>query len=98
AEMQTQRAAHLQPVHWMDIARRGIEVGRQAIEQGGRTGEGALALSVNGDVDGPARREFVELLPRAFEDSPPDLILLETITLIRNGTQTESTRALVVSV
>jgi S-methylmethionine-dependent homocysteine/selenocysteine methylase/SAM-dependent methyltransferase len=95
AEMQTQRAAHLQPVHWMDIARRGIEVGRQAIEQGRRTGEVALAFSINGDVDGPSRREFVELLPRAFEDNPPDLILLETITLIRNGLTIDAIEALV---
>jgi S-methylmethionine-dependent homocysteine/selenocysteine methylase/SAM-dependent methyltransferase len=95
AEMQTQRAAHLQPVHWMDIARRGLEVGRQAIEAGGRSGEVALAFSVNGDVDGPARREFVELLPRAFEDNPPDLILLETITLIRNGLTMGAVEALV---
>jgi S-methylmethionine-dependent homocysteine/selenocysteine methylase/SAM-dependent methyltransferase len=95
AEMQTQRAAHLQPVHWMDIARRGIEVGREAIEQAGKTGEVALAFSVNGDVDGPARREFVELLPRAFDDNPPDLILLETITLIRNGLTMDAIEALV---
>jgi S-methylmethionine-dependent homocysteine/selenocysteine methylase/SAM-dependent methyltransferase len=95
AEMQTQRTAHLQPVHWMDIARRGIEIGREAIEQAGKSGEVALAFSVNGDVDGPARREFVELLPRAFEDNPPDLILLETITLIRNGLTMDAVEALV---
>jgi S-methylmethionine-dependent homocysteine/selenocysteine methylase/SAM-dependent methyltransferase len=95
AEMQTQRAAHLQPVHWMDIARRGIDIGREAIEEAGRTGEVALAFSVNGDVDGPARREFVELLPRAFEDNPPDLILLETITLIRSGLTMDAIEALV---
>jgi S-methylmethionine-dependent homocysteine/selenocysteine methylase/SAM-dependent methyltransferase len=95
AEMQSQRAAHLQPVHWMDIARHGIEIGREAIEQAGRSGEVALAFSVNGDVDGPARREFVELLPRAFEDNPPDLILLETITLIRNDLTMAAVEALV---
>jgi S-methylmethionine-dependent homocysteine/selenocysteine methylase/SAM-dependent methyltransferase len=95
AEMQTQRAAHLQPVHWMDIARRGIEVGREAIDQAGKSGEVALAFSVNGDVDGPARREFVELLPRAFEDNPPDLILLETITLVRNGLTMDAIETLV---
>jgi hypothetical protein len=38
----------------MDIARRGIEVGREAIEQAGRTDEVALAFSINGDIDGPA--------------------------------------------
>jgi S-methylmethionine-dependent homocysteine/selenocysteine methylase/SAM-dependent methyltransferase len=95
AEMQTQRTAHVPPLHWMDIARRGIEIGREAIDQAGKTGEVALAFSVNGDVDGSARREFVELLPRAFEDNPPDLILLETITLIRDGLTVDAIEALV---
>jgi S-methylmethionine-dependent homocysteine/selenocysteine methylase/SAM-dependent methyltransferase len=85
AEMQSQRTGHLAPLHWMDIARLGVEVGREAIEQAGKKDEVALAFSINGDIDGPARREFIELLPRTFEDHPPDLILLETITLIRDG-------------
>jgi S-methylmethionine-dependent homocysteine/selenocysteine methylase/SAM-dependent methyltransferase len=95
AEMQTQRTAHLAPLHWMDIARRGIEIGREAIEQAGKKDEVALAFSINGDVDGPARREFIELLPRAFEDNPPDLILLETITLLRDGLTLGAIEALV---
>ncbi|HKE81593.1 MAG TPA: homocysteine S-methyltransferase family protein [Solirubrobacteraceae bacterium] len=95
SEMQNGRTGHLTPLHWMDVARRGIEVGREAIAQAGRTDEVALAFSVNGDVDGPARREFIELLPRAFEDNPPDLILLETITLIRNGLTVGAIEALV---
>ena len=36
AEMQSQRTGHLAPLHWMDIARLGVEVGREAIEQAGR--------------------------------------------------------------
>jgi S-methylmethionine-dependent homocysteine/selenocysteine methylase/SAM-dependent methyltransferase len=95
SEMQAQRAAHLAPPHWMDIARRGIRTAREAIDQAGRAGEAALAFSINGDVDGEARREFLELLPRAFEEDPPDLILLETITLIRDGLTFEAIEALV---
>jgi S-methylmethionine-dependent homocysteine/selenocysteine methylase/SAM-dependent methyltransferase len=95
AEMQSQRTGHLAPLHWMDIARRGVEVGREAIEQAGRKDEVALAFSINGDIDGPARREFIELLPRAFEDHPPDLILLETITLIRDQLTLGAIEALV---
>ena len=30
-------------------------------------------------------RELLELLPRAFDDDPPDLVLLETMTLVRDG-------------
>ena len=95
AEMQSQRTGHLAPLHWMDIARRGVEVGREAIEQAGRKDEVALAFSINGDIDGPARREFIELLPRTFEDHPPDLILLETITLIRDQLTLGAIEALV---
>src|SRR5215208_797667 len=49
AEMQSQRTGHLAPLHWMDIARLGVEVGREAIEQAGRKDEVALAFSINGD-------------------------------------------------
>ena len=95
AEMQSQRTGHSAPLHWMDIARLGVEVGREAIEQAGKKDEVALAFSINGDIDGPARREFIELLPRTFEDHPPDLILLETITLIRDGLTLAAIEALV---
>src|SRR4051812_32652516 len=83
------------PVHWMDIARRGLRVGREAIEQSGRTGEASLAFSINGDVDSPARKEMLELLPRVFDDDPPDLVLLETMTLVRDGLTFGAVEALI---
>jgi S-methylmethionine-dependent homocysteine/selenocysteine methylase/SAM-dependent methyltransferase len=83
------------PIHWMDIARRGLRLGREAIEQAGRTGDATLAFSINGDVDGEARREMLELLPRVFDDDPPDLVLLETMTLVRDGLTFEAVEALV---
>jgi S-methylmethionine-dependent homocysteine/selenocysteine methylase/SAM-dependent methyltransferase len=89
--------AHAAPLHWMDIARRGIRVGREAIAEADREGQTALAFSINGEVDSEARRELLELLPRAFEDDAPDLILLETITLIRNGLTLGAIEALVES-
>src|SRR3954469_5083850 len=85
------------PVHWMDIARRGLRVAREAIDQAGRAGEAALAFSVNGDVDTPARREMLELLPRVFDEDRPDLVLLETMTLVRDGLTFEAVEALVAS-
>ena len=74
-----------EPLHSMDLARRGIRVGREAIARSGRSGEVALAFSLNGDVDGGEKLETLQLLARVFEDEPPDLILLETMTLIRGG-------------
>ena len=54
---------------------------------GARRTRCAVAFSLNGDVD-DARglRDASELLGRAFEEEPPDLILLETLSLIRDST------------
>jgi S-methylmethionine-dependent homocysteine/selenocysteine methylase/SAM-dependent methyltransferase len=79
------QAAFSTPIHWMDLARRGLRLGRRAIDEAGRAGEVALAFSINGDVDSEARKEMLELLPRVFDEDPPDLVLLETMTLIRDG-------------
>ena len=46
----------------------------------------AIAFSLNGDVDTPDGRETIRLLARAFEEEPPDLILLETLSLVRSST------------
>jgi S-methylmethionine-dependent homocysteine/selenocysteine methylase/SAM-dependent methyltransferase len=91
------QTAFATPVHWMDVARRGLRVGREAIEQSGRAGEVALAFSVNGDVDSAARRELLELLPRVFDEDAPDLVLLETMTLVRDGLTFGAVEALVAS-
>jgi S-methylmethionine-dependent homocysteine/selenocysteine methylase/SAM-dependent methyltransferase len=85
------------PVHWMDVARRGVRVARAAVDEAGRADDAAVAFSINGDVDSLARREMLELLPRVFDDDPPDLILLETMTLIRDGLTLEAVEALVAS-
>ena len=89
------QTAFATPLHWMDIARRGMRVGRQAIAQAARAGEVALGFSINGDVDGEPRKELLELLPRVFDEEPPDLILLETMTLVRDGLTYAAVEALV---
>jgi S-methylmethionine-dependent homocysteine/selenocysteine methylase/SAM-dependent methyltransferase len=74
------------PVHWMDIARQGVRLAREAIAEAGREGEVAVAFSLNGDVDGADGAETIELLARAFETDPPDLILMETLSLVHDTT------------
>jgi len=74
------------PVHWMDVARQGVRLARAAAEEGGRGDEVAVAFSVNGDVDTPDGQETIRLLARAFLDDPPDLILMETLSLVRSST------------
>jgi 5-methyltetrahydrofolate--homocysteine methyltransferase len=74
-----------QPAHWMDKARLEIQLARQAIDEAGKTGQTAVAFSLNGDVDSPKVHGTLELLARIFEDEPPDLILMETLSLIREN-------------
>ena len=75
-----------EPIHWMDVARRAVHLAREAATEAGRADEVAVAFSINGDVDTPDGRETIRLLARAFEHDPPDLILVETLTLVRSST------------
>ncbi len=70
--------------HWMDVARRGIELARQANRELGRQDECAVAFSVNGDIDSSQRLERLQLLARVFADEPPDLVLMETMSIVRD--------------
>jgi S-methylmethionine-dependent homocysteine/selenocysteine methylase/SAM-dependent methyltransferase len=76
----------LRPVHWMDVARSGVRLAREAATAAGRGDEVAVAFSINGDVDTPGGHETIRLLARAFETERPDLILLETMSLVRSST------------
>lgn len=71
--------------HWMDISRLGIRLARQAIAEAGKSGECLVAFSLNGDVEKPEQQATLQLLTRVFEEEPPDLILLETLSLIREN-------------
>jgi S-methylmethionine-dependent homocysteine/selenocysteine methylase/SAM-dependent methyltransferase len=83
AELRPRRGS-AELTHWMDIARLGIRLARGAIEEAGRAGSCAVAFAISEEVSSPRRRETVGLLGRVFDDEPPDLILLETLTLIRD--------------
>ena len=84
---------HGPPVHWMEIARRGVRLARDAAADaaGGRP---AVALTLNGDIDDGDGGEAVSLIMRAVAAEPPDLILLETLSLLRPSLD-EVVRALV---
>jgi S-methylmethionine-dependent homocysteine/selenocysteine methylase len=70
--------------HWLDVARFGISLARQAVVETDGAGVGAVAFSVNGDVDSEERLASLRLLARLFAEEPPDLVLLETMSLIRD--------------
>ena len=83
-EVDLRVAGGTEVAHWMDVARLGIGLARQAIAEGGRRGECAVAFAISDEVDSPGRDATIELLGRVFEQEPPDLVLLETLTLIRD--------------
>jgi homocysteine S-methyltransferase len=74
------------PADWMELARRGIRLARNATGELGRATDCAVAFSLHGDVDDEHGLERLELLGRVFEDEPPDLVLLETMSLVRETT------------
>jgi S-methylmethionine-dependent homocysteine/selenocysteine methylase/SAM-dependent methyltransferase len=80
--------------HWMDVARLGVRLARQAVQEAGRDGECAVAFAISEEVNSPERRGTLDLLARVFEDEPPDLILLETLTLIRDPLTFETVEGL----
>jgi homocysteine S-methyltransferase len=71
---------------WIELARRGIRLAREAVAEVGTEGRTAVAFSLHGDVADEQGLERFELLRRAFEDEPPDLVLLETMSLVREIT------------
>lgn len=73
------------PSHWMDGARLAIKLAREAVERAGKAGHCAVAFSINGDINSPERQATLQLLTRVFEEDPPDLILLETLSLVREN-------------
>jgi S-methylmethionine-dependent homocysteine/selenocysteine methylase len=83
-EVERARPSRPKVAHWMDVARSGIRLARRAIAETGREGECAVAFAISEEVNSEDRRETVELLARVFEGDPPDLVLLETLTLVRD--------------
>src|SRR4051812_9258620 len=73
------------PVHWMDIARRGLRLASTAAAEAPDGERPAVAFSLNADVDSPDGRETIRLLARLFADEPaaPDLVLVETLSVLR---------------
>lgn len=69
------------PLHWMDLARQGVLLARDAIEACGKQEHCAVAFSIGGDIVTDQQLGTIRLLLRAFEDTPPDLVLFETLSM-----------------
>ncbi|MCZ6680582.1 MAG: homocysteine S-methyltransferase family protein [Candidatus Poribacteria bacterium] len=85
-EMETRSmVGHTELRNWLDVARLGVRLARQAIDTAGKTDTCAVAFSLNGDIDTPQHLDRLHLLKRVFAEEPPDLIVMETMSLIREG-------------
>jgi S-methylmethionine-dependent homocysteine/selenocysteine methylase/SAM-dependent methyltransferase len=73
-----------EPAHWADIARLGIDLARRAIDSEGRPDECAVAFAISEEIGSARRPDALDLLARVLEEDPPDLLLLETMTLVRD--------------
>lgn len=71
------------PISWMELARRGMSVARQGIREGDAEDRCAVAFSLNADIDAPDGEEVAALLLRALAGDPPDLLLVETLSVVR---------------
>ena len=67
--------------HWMDVARSAVRLARDAVAEAGR--DCAIGYAMSDDIMDGDPRETVALLRRVWDDEPPDLVLLETLTLVR---------------
>jgi S-methylmethionine-dependent homocysteine/selenocysteine methylase len=67
------------PARWADLAHERIEAARVAVS-GSPT---AVAYTLGRQVDGPDSAELVHALDRLFSKATPDLILVETLSVIR---------------
>ncbi len=77
-----------QPLHWMDLARTATRLAHEAIAQTGR--EAAVAFSIGGDARSDDHLRTVQLLLRCFEESAPDLVLFETLSMMQDSRTREA--------
>ena len=70
------------PLHWMDMARTAVRLARNALKDTGKEEDAAIAFSIGGDIENDDQSRTVDLLLRVFEDTPPDMVLFETVSLI----------------
>ncbi|MDX6620222.1 MAG: hypothetical protein QOK36_2608 [Gaiellales bacterium] len=71
-------------VHWMDAARLGVKLAKRAVDDAGLTDQCAVAFAISEELSSRERRGTIDLLARVIEEERPDLVLFETMTLLRD--------------
>ena len=69
---------------WVAAAGAGVRLARRAVDESGRGEQCAVAFTISEEADPARRHDDLRLLLAVLEDEPPDLILLETLTLVRD--------------
>jgi S-methylmethionine-dependent homocysteine/selenocysteine methylase len=67
---------------WLDAARIGLRLARQAIAEAGGDGERATAFCINSSLADERASGRLELLSWMWSEEPPDLVILETLETI----------------
>jgi S-methylmethionine-dependent homocysteine/selenocysteine methylase len=70
---------------WLDAARLGVRLARQAIDEAGRGADCATAFCINSSLLNERATGRLELLSWLWHDEPPDLVILETLDTIPDG-------------
>ena len=73
-----------EPLNWIELAQKSIHIARSSVHGAGKDGRCAVAFSVGGDVATDDHLTTIKLLLRAFRDGPPDLVLFETLSMMRD--------------
>ncbi len=73
------------PIHWMELARRAIELPKSAIANRHDRCSAAVAFSIGGEIETPDHRATLQLLLKIFKHAPPDLVLFESLSLIEDN-------------
>ncbi len=81
-----------QPLHWMDLTRTATRLAHEAIAQTGSSA--AVAFSIGGDAMSDDHLRTVQLLLRCFEDSVPDLVMFETLSMMQDSRTREAIKLL----
>lgn len=71
--------SHPRPLRWVDAARERIQAARAAAAGTSVS----VAFTLGPQIDGPDGDEIVRVLVRLFQQVPPDLILVETLAILR---------------
>lgn len=83
------------PIHWMDLTRTAIELPKKAIVRQNREKDAIVAFSIGGEIENQDQKSTIAFLLKIFQESSPDMILFETLSLIEDNLTFEAIQTLI---